>query len=157
MLLHSVGKRPPQPAAVATPGRSSPAYVSDSSVVIGLVLGLFAAAAAADDRRSQPAWRKPAAAVLSADERSLAVANEGTGTISLLAAPAPAPEAWSQAQVVSESPVGKSLTDLAAIPGSDHFLATDAGADRVLLLCRQEDRFLELAALEVPTIPSAFL
>jgi len=71
------------------------------------------------------AWRKPSAAVLLEGGTRLAIANEGTGSISLIALRS-AGDGAGDSRVVEQA-VGRSLTDLAVIPSTGWLLATDAG------------------------------
>jgi YVTN family beta-propeller protein len=68
------------------------------------------------------AWRKPSGAVLIEGGKRLAVANEGTGSVSLVRLQ------WDDAARVTEASVGGALTDLVAVPATNWLLATDSGS-----------------------------
>ncbi len=107
-------------------------------IVLLAVVACGAGVRASDDLRERPTWRKPSAGVLLDEGRTLAVANEGTGTVSLVALPQSNHE---NARVLSESAIGTALTDLVAIPGSDWLLATDFSGHGLHALRRSGDRF----------------
>ena len=98
-----------------------------------LIVLVTAPTRASDDLTHRPAWRKPAAAVLIDDGQFLAVANEGTGTISLIALPKSGDV---KPRILSEPIVGTALTDLVAIPGSNWLLATDFSGGLYTAHCR---------------------
>ncbi|HVJ86339.1 MAG TPA: cytochrome c peroxidase [Caulifigura sp.] len=100
-----------------------------------LIVLVTAPTRASDDLSRLPAWRKPSAAVLIDDGQFLAVANEGTGTVSLIALPKAGD---GKSRILSESPIGTALTDLVAIPNSNWLLATDFSG-RLSSIRRQGD------------------
>ncbi|HVJ67928.1 MAG TPA: hypothetical protein VM510_08095, partial [Caulifigura sp.] len=110
-----------------------------------LVALLLSSTAAGENRELLPAWRRPAAAALLPDGRTLAVANEGTGTVTLIEL---AKTAGDKPRILSESPVGTSLTDLIAIPRSNWLLATDFASPSLHALQRQGGQLQAVKLLE---------
>lgn len=70
--------------------------------------------------------RRPLALQFSGDGKTLYVANQQSGTISVIDA--------ASKKVVGETAVGKRLSSLAALPGSNLLLATDEAAHELILL-----------------------
>jgi len=117
------------------PVRTCPALRSRlPGIVLGLGLlvaltTLVESFASAEDRaiaRPLPVQhRRPAAAELSADGRTLYVASRRSGSISLID---------TETGQVREQPIGQQLSDLVRLPGSSELLAVDhAGASLILL------------------------
>lgn len=78
---------------------------------------------AADVREFSLQYRRPSAAVLINNGRSLCVANSRSGTVSLIAT-----ADWS----VSEQTVGQRLSDLIRIPNTDSLIATDFSGHQLI-------------------------
>ncbi|QDT53809.1 Di-heme cytochrome c peroxidase [Caulifigura coniformis] len=100
-----------------------------------------------------PAWRKPSAAVLLEGGTRLAVANEGTGSLSLVALKSAGDDAGAGDSRVVEQAVGRSLTDLAAIPSTGWLLATDAGTHELRGLKVDGDAVVTLGTAPVAKHP----
>ena len=96
--------------------------------------------------RAVAAPRRPSALVLTESDRQLWVANERTGTVSLIDT--------DRLVVVDEFAVGERLTDLLGAPGPDRMLALDGGAHQLLVLSRSSGREPGLEVLHrVPVGP----
>jgi DNA-binding beta-propeller fold protein YncE len=93
---------------------------------LALLLGSLAAA---DDPAPKAALRRPSALALADDGRWLFAANRRSGTITVIDTDNPRP--------VAEVEVGRRLSDLALAPGGGHVLATDEGADELVILGRR--------------------
>ena len=97
-------------------------------------------------RRAASEPRRPSALVLADSDRQLWVANERTGTISLIDT--------DRLVVVAESVVGERLTDLLGASGPDRMLALDGAAHQLLVLSHSSDREPRLEVIHrVPVTP----
>lgn len=94
------------------------------TAAIGLGMMLLSGVAPAVELASH--LRRPAAAALSADEKYLYVANERSGTLSVIDT--------SRNTVIAERAAGQRLVDLAALPQQKLWLAVDAGTGQLLRL-----------------------
>ncbi len=115
----------------------------DPLVAASLLIGLCSIEASQDTRASGPGAdasharqiRRPVALACVADDQTLLVANERSGTVSVIDTEA--------RRVLSEYKVGRGLADLAILPGGRHLLAVDQLANELLLLsCR--DRSIQV-------------
>jgi len=124
------------------------------AAVACLMLATSAAtlAAASDDNVS---WRRPAAAVVLRGGERLAVANETTGTISLLniARDPIAGENHSRITVLSETPVGRKLSALVQVPNTDFLLGADSKANELIVLRFKGDAPQRITAAAVAEDP----
>lgn len=118
---------------------------STRSLLVLLLLAVAPLAWAAEPRlESLPALRRPVGLVPSADGQRLFVANRA-GTVSVVD-----PQ---EGTVRSESPIGKRISSLCALPGGEHLLATDEEAGRLLLLATRKDGVERTAHLAVAGTP----
>lgn len=94
-----------------------------------ILAGVAAPSAAAEEEAADklaPQLRRPVALAESADGRWLYVANRDSGTVSVIDV--------RQRRVAAEHPVGKRLSDLVAVAGSDRLLAADEAAHELIVL-----------------------
>ena len=94
------------------------------TAAIGMGMMLLVGVAPAAELASH--LRRPAAAVLSADEKYLYVANERSGTLSVVDT--------ARNATIAEHAVGQRLVDLATLPEQKLWLALDAGSGQLLRL-----------------------
>jgi YVTN family beta-propeller protein len=101
---------------------------------------------AADDTNLPPIsrLRRPTALTL-LDDRWLFTANERSGSVSVIDAPA--------GKVFAEYNVGRKLADLAGLAGGRYLVAADEAAGQLILLRRREGELSEVSRLEVPAAP----
>lgn len=97
-----------------------------SSVLVTAAMGMLLLCGVAPAAELAAQLRRPAAAALSADEQHLYVANERSGTLSVIDT--------KDDKIVAEHAVGQRLVDLAALPQQKLWLALDAGAGQLLRL-----------------------
>ncbi|MBX3440854.1 MAG: hypothetical protein KF774_00505 [Planctomyces sp.] len=110
------------------------------------------------DARDAAEWRRPSGAVLLDSGRRLAVANESTGTVSLVdVETTTAPENAATFPLVSETAIGGRLTSIAPGPRDREFLLADAAGHRVLLSRMDEDRVAVVAEAPVARHPVSLL
>ncbi len=94
-------------------------------------------------RRSVP--RRPVALALADDGKALFVANQGSGSISVI-------DTRSR-RVVAEVPAGRKLSDLALTPDGGHLLAVDEGAGELVVYRRRDFRLESPLRTEVSPFP----
>lgn len=105
-----------------------------------------AAAEEENTRRSLPtSLRRPIAIALSPDERSLIVANQRSGSVSLID--------LAERTVMAEFAVGRRLSDLVSLVDGRHLVAADEAAGQLILLRRSETTLSEVGRLDVPAAP----
>jgi YVTN family beta-propeller protein len=97
----------------------------------------------------QPRFRGPAGLLLVDEGKLLLTANHRSGSISVIDAEA--------GRVIDEIPVGKKLSDLAAVPGRDLLLATDAAAHEVILVTRTGRNLSVAARMPVAAYPVSII
>lgn len=112
-------------------------------LILFLVVGAWSAA----DAALPAAWRKPSAGVLIEGGTRLAVANEGTGSVSLIRLKT------GEGERVTESPVGVALTDLAVVPETNWLLATDSGSHELRAVRVEGDKVVAGPVLKVADHP----
>jgi YVTN family beta-propeller protein len=91
------------------------------------------------------ALRRPAALALADHGRWLLVANQRTGSITLIDTVSLEP--------VSETQVGEALSDLTLLPDGAHVLALDAKNDELVILRRAGTTLTSRGRLKIPTAP----
>ncbi|MCI0360282.1 MAG: hypothetical protein L0211_17535 [Planctomycetaceae bacterium] len=89
--------------------------------------------------------RRPVALAFSPDASRLLAANRDSGTVSIVA--------LAMGRVEREPAIGKRLSDLVAIPGTNRLLATDEAAHELLLLESAGDELRVLTRLAVSPYP----
>src|SRR5262249_38452845 len=97
----------------------------------------------------RPALRRPVAAAVLADGRTLAVANRRSGTISLVE--------LDSARVIGEYSVGARLSDLAIFPNGRLALAADEGTSELLALNLSPTGVRKQAGLRLSAPPSTLV
>lgn len=100
--------------------------MSKIAACAGLALGIALLAAAFAHADDAPRLRRPLAAVLSADDRLLYVANEQTGSVSII-------DVFS-GRISAEIAIGRQLVDFTATPDRRTWLALDGGTGELLRL-----------------------
>lgn len=127
------------------------------AIAIAIVMALAACSDRADaDEVLAPAphWRKPSAAVLLDHGTKLAVANESTGTVSLLDVDSEKNAQQLESNpVLSEALVGGRLTSLVSADEADHLLATDFDRHRLILLRHNGETIDPVAEAKVADYP----
>jgi YVTN family beta-propeller protein len=89
--------------------------------------------------------RQPVALALADDGKPLFAANQRSGSISIIDPPS--------RRVTAEIPVGRRLSDLAVAPGGEYLLATDEGANELILLRRDGEGIKPVSRLQVGAVP----
>jgi YVTN family beta-propeller protein len=89
--------------------------------------------------------RQPVALALANDGKHLFVANQQSGSVSIIDP--------SSRRVIAEVPVGRRLSDLAVVGGGDYLLATDEGANELILLHRDGQDIRPLSRVKIGAIP----
>jgi YVTN family beta-propeller protein len=89
--------------------------------------------------------RQPVALALADDGKRLFAANRRSGSVSIIDP--------SSRRVIGENPVGRRLSDLAVAPGGDYLLATDEGANELILLRRDRQGIRPVSRLKVGAVP----
>jgi YVTN family beta-propeller protein len=89
--------------------------------------------------------RQPVALVLADDGKQLFAANQRSGSLSIIDP--------SSRRVITEIPVGRRLSDLAVASGGEYLLATDEGANELILLRRDRQRITPVSRLQVGAVP----
>ncbi len=120
-------------------------WLSAVGVLSCLAWGLLRPGRADDPAVKGPALRRLVALALLDDGKWLFVANQRSGTITVLDAPA--------LRVAGEVAVGHRLSDLTATPDGKHLLATDEEAGRLILLRRQGPKLEVSTTVEVSPSP----
>jgi YVTN family beta-propeller protein len=124
--------------------------VSRSMVLGTVVLGSLSLGWAPDGADSASVTppkqlREPVALALADDGKQLFAANERSGSVSIIDP--------SVRRVIAEIPVGRRLSDLAVAPGGDYLLATDEGANELILLRRDVQGIKPVRRLQVGAVP----
>jgi YVTN family beta-propeller protein len=97
------------------------------------------------DIKTQACFRRPAALVLSDDDRWLFVANERSGSVSAIDT--------ASHHVVAETRIGRKITDLATVPHRTELLAVDGDAGELIVLRRQGMHLNVAARISVAPAP----
>lgn len=92
-----------------------------------------------------PRLRRPVAMVRQGDEERLFVANQQSGSISVIDP--------GLNKIVAEYAVGRKLSDLVALRDEQHLAAADEAAGQLILLQRRGATLKELERLDVPAAP----
>lgn len=103
---------------------------------LALMMLLAGTVSAADPQRppihEMARWRRPVAAVWLDERRTLCVANQRGGSLSLVDVPA--------GRVIDEIAVGDRLADVAALPDRSHVLTVDEQRHELVILVHEHDR-----------------
>jgi YVTN family beta-propeller protein len=110
-----------------------------------LLLSVFAQAGEPPSNSGKVCFRGPVGLVISEDGTRLLSANRRSGTISIVEPAA--------RRVIGETPIGKSLSSITAIPGSSLVLATDEVDHALILVARQQDQVAVVSRLAVARHP----
>lgn len=110
--------------------------------ILALVMG---DRAAAQDQSAMKKLRRPVGLELAGDENSLLVANQRSGTISVVD--------LTRQQVISELKVAKNLSDFCKLPGQNRYLATDQHQHELLILSLDSQRLKVVERVPVEKYP----
>jgi YVTN family beta-propeller protein len=95
------------------------------AIAIYLTFLVLPSSAESDESKLRLQHRRPAAAVLFEDGRTLCVANRRSGTMTLIDV---------ATRMVSEKQIGQQLSDVATVPGRDEVLVTDFAGGVVIVV-----------------------
>ncbi|MEW4528933.1 cytochrome c peroxidase [Maioricimonas sp. JC845] len=110
-----------------------------------MVLGLSGRFAAAGETSLPIRLREPAALALSDDHQRVFVANQQSGTLSVVNT-----KSW---EVVAEHDLGQSLADVVVLPGRDELLAVDQDGGNLIHAAIADDVVMVRERIDVPASP----